>query len=141
MAFTNNSPRESLNERNSLLRRSRVSSRIISLDDVAQLVNINMTTLTDSTAARGVVTIHIFIISENGKSFMKTVQLNISEADSVEKVIKQAVKVFNTLFDREKLGVQLREGDLSLYKLKPSKKNGLPKDLPSKGSFNDRYGF
>ena len=109
-----------------LLRRSRVSSRIISQEELSKMIN-----MTELITARSVITINIIINSANGGSFLRSIKLNISETDSVEKVIKHSIKLFNALFEREKLGLKLLETP-SLYKLKPSKKNGWPKDLPGK---------
>jgi hypothetical protein len=105
--------------------RSRVSSKIISQEELDKIVNISLTNFLH----RGVVTIHIALNSENGGSFMKMMKLTISETDNVERVIKLAIRMFNRHFEMEKIAIQLRENS-ELYTLKPSKKNGMPKDLP-----------
>jgi hypothetical protein len=111
-----------------LLRRSRVSSKLINLEEL-QAKEISMTRI-ENFISRMIIVVNIFIKSENDKTFLKTIRINITDTDSVDKVVLLAAKMFNCIFESEKIGLRLSEGESSLYKLKPAKKNGKPKDLP-----------
>jgi hypothetical protein len=121
-----NSPFNSIQSDNLLLRRSRVSSKLVT-QEIKKSAFINLVNIEH--VNKVVITMSISIQSDNDKNFMKSIKMNIKETDSVESIVQLAIQIFNNIFKNEKILVQLSE-NLTLYKLKPSKKNGSPKDLP-----------
>ncbi len=73
------------------------------------------------------ITINCNIIAENNISYLKTIKITIHYKDSVDKVIKGAIRIFNEIFEKENLKLRFNRM-IQAYKLKPSKKNGMPKD-------------
>jgi hypothetical protein len=112
--------------RDDSFRRSRVSSKIISGEELNEILNFAETSIK---GFKQIITVNIILNSENEKSFLKTIKINVTDSDSVEKVIKLSINSFNHLFERERLNFRFKE-KANLFNLKPSKKNGQPKDLP-----------
>jgi hypothetical protein len=71
------------------------------------------------------------------KEHLKTTLIEISEEIMILDLLKNSIKLFNSLLQQENYPLFLNTNliNLSNYGLKPSKKNGKPKDLPSKFFF------
>ncbi len=58
--------------------------------------------------------------------------MSITNKVTLLDLLKQCVKMFNELFEKENFPVRMNNIIISKYKIKPSKKNGKPDyDLPS----------
>ena len=61
---------------------------------------------------------------------IKTRSFQVNQSSTIKLVIQKAIDEFNAMFTGEKTKLRLKE-DIDLYVLKPSKKNGKPKqDMP-----------
>ena len=61
---------------------------------------------------------------------IKTCSFQVNQSSTIKLVIQKAIDEFNAMFSAEKTKLRLKE-DIDLYVLKPSKKNGKPKqDMP-----------
>jgi hypothetical protein len=61
---------------------------------------------------------------------IKTRSFQVNQSSTIKLVIQKAIDEFNAMFSAEKTKLRLKE-DIDLYVLKPSKKNGKPKqDMP-----------
>ncbi len=73
------------------------------------------------------ITINVTIIAENNITYIKSLRMTIHNDDIAEKVIKGAIQQYNNIFEKENLKIKFNK-TIQLYNLKPSKKNGKPKD-------------
>jgi hypothetical protein len=70
------------------------------------------------------------------KVLIKSISLKISNKITISELIKKSIYIFNDMFYSERLPYQFNVTSTS-YTIKPSKKNGQPKeDLPSKMFIN-----
>jgi hypothetical protein len=61
---------------------------------------------------------------------IKTRSFQVNQSSTIKLVIQKAIDEFNAMFSAERTKLRLKE-DIDLYVLKPSKKNGKPKqDMP-----------
>ena len=73
------------------------------------------------------------LIKIDGNEYLKSVNVIITNKVSIGDLLRESIKLFNKLFEKENFPIRLSHIKLSNYEMKPSKKNGKPdKDLPSK---------
>jgi len=73
------------------------------------------------------------LINIDGDEYLKSVNAIITNKVSIGDLLRESIKLFNKLFEKENSPIRLIYTKLSNYEMKPSKKNGKPnKDLPSK---------
>jgi hypothetical protein len=77
-------------------------------------------------------TIINIVLKNNTNENILLKKITIQDNKLVKEVIKEAIIEFNKIFENERMMIRLSD-NIDLYKLKPSKKSGLPNyDLPSK---------
>jgi hypothetical protein len=75
--------------------------------------------------------INVVVKDYNENIILKKIVLQIDERDKANNIIEESIIQFNRLFEYERICVKFSSDDLSLFNLKPSKKNGLPNyDMP-----------
>lgn len=74
------------------------------------------------------------VVKDNYENILlKKIILQIDEKDKLNNILNESIVQFNRLFEYERISVKFSMSDLTLYNLKPSKKNGLPNyDMPGK---------
>ena len=72
------------------------------------------------------------IITDNQTPMLKHIDITITNKITMKELLSQALNMFNDIFYKEGIPLQLSQG-VSYYSIKPSKKSGKPdNDLPSK---------
>ncbi len=81
------------------------------------------------------VIVNVVIKDLNHNIFLKKVIVRLEDNFKSHNVLCESLKLLNKMFDLERSPMSFKVSDLSLFCLKPSKKNGLPDyDLPSKNN-------
>jgi hypothetical protein len=76
--------------------------------------------------------VNVVIKEANENILLEKIILQIDENYKTINVISESLQKFNKKFEYERIMVRFSTNELSIYNLKPSKKNGLPNyDLPS----------
>ena len=77
--------------------------------------------------------INVLVKDQNENILLKKIVLQLEEKDKAVYIINESINYFNKLFDFERIPLRISANDISLFCLKPSKKNGLPNyDMPCK---------
>jgi len=89
-----------------------------------------------STLLPNEIMINVVVKDQNENILLKKIVLQIEEKDKVVHIINESINYFNKLFEFERIPLRISVNDMSLFCLKPSKKNGLPNyDMPCKYFF------